>query len=492
MSYRFHVFLVFSLLSLLACSRLTNTYNETILNCGALPDAPGHYVQILDPNGEPLPADALTGKVLESGAVVQSLDFTSKGCLRAPDQGFIIIRSQDLKLSRALDAAELQTIPRLILREDRTSKLLPAEPLKDGRHYFGQTFYFVDPGYVLNFYSEDNLKNIEIEYCIDEIKDPENYDYAADSCLQPKYYFIDNLPKIDQGFWSVRYRKQTDQGDGTWSRYLLAVRVTCEGVLRDLDRIAATRCTDIDNLEIKGPGSLEKLKYVSRVSGNLRLEGNDSQSLRGIHNISSVGQLWIIDMKALKSIDFSPRRIKGEIQILLNPVLEDLAGFVSLERVERDLAIFENPVLRSLHGLRQLKSIGGSFLFYANTQIENFEGIDQLESISGDFRLTFMDGLRSFKGLNQLRDIGGTLYVVESDRLTTLDGLQGLRKVAELTLKDNDSLTNLDAIMSLEEATQGIGIVPFEPCGTSNLTLHPEKPVAVYCKNPPANPEPME
>ncbi|MDQ3234644.1 MAG: hypothetical protein M3Q07_22800, partial [Pseudobdellovibrionaceae bacterium] len=265
---------------------MSNKLDERALNCGVLPDADGHYVQLFDPDGEVIDGSQLTGKVLDSDVIIDTIDFTPKGCFRAPDRGFVIIRSQDLKLSSSLDAKELQTTLKLVLKEDKAFRLLPSEPLKDRRPYFGQTFYFVDPGYVLNFYSDDNLKNVEIEYCIDEIKDPKIFDFGPIDCLLPKYYFLNNLPRLEKGLWSVRYRKQTELGNLPWNRYLLAVKVKCEGILRDLEVIATARCTDIDNLDIKGPGSLERLEYLSKVTGNLRLEANDSKSLRGIHNIS--------------------------------------------------------------------------------------------------------------------------------------------------------------------------------------------------------------
>ncbi len=422
--------LLLCVMAALACSRLNNGYDETILNCGALPNTDSHFVQIFDPHGEPMAGSQLTGKVLDSGVVLASIDFTSKGCFQVPDQGMVIIRSQDLKLSRSLSATELHAIPKLILRDDDATRLLPSEPLRDRRSYFGETFYFVDPGYVLNFYSDENLKNIEIEYCIDEIKDPDEYDFDTVECLKPNYYYLDNLPRLDAGLWSVRYRKRTSPERSDWNNYLLAVRVECEGVVTNLEEVATTRCTDIDNLEIKGPGSLEHLKYVSKVTGNLKIEDNDSTSLRGIRNISSTGDLSIRAMSALRSLDIPPLSIKASISLVDNAALEDVDGLAHLGKIERHLSIYFNNSLRSIKGLRNIKAIGGDLDIDRNTKLDSLDGLSQLERVGGKLNMAFSENTKPAKGLTQLRRVGALSIGLQGDDSTySLAGLNNLERV---------------------------------------------------------------
>jgi hypothetical protein len=116
----------------------------------------------------------------------------------------------------------------------------------------------------------------------------------------------------------------------------------------------------------------------------------------------------------------------GEIRIIRNNLLQNLAGVPRVQSLER-FEVIDNANLQTLEGIQ-------------------FQG----GKISGPLNIQFNRSLTSLAGLESIREAEFYVWIFENDALESLDGLQNLESVTEwLTIENNDVLADCSAVEKL-------------------------------------------
>jgi len=212
--------------------------------------------------------------------------------------------------------------------------------------------------------------------------------------------------------------------------------------------ITFTTQEQIDNFQVNYPGCTE-------IKGDVIISDYFPEN---ITNLNGLGVL---------------NSIRGDLKIIVNPVLTSLAGLEGLTSIDSTLTISNNIGLLTLTGLEGLTSIGGDLTLIDNDALTNLSGLAGLTSIGRNIylsdnnsltSLTGLEGLTSINsnlnisnhislitltGLEGLTSIGGKLNITSNDFLISLTGLEGLSFIADLYLHDNSDLTSLTGLEGL-------------------------------------------
>ena len=141
--------------------------------------------------------------------------------------------------------------------------------------------------------------------------------------------------------------------------------------------------------------------------------------------------------------------ICGTLDISKNPLLPNLNGLENLTNLGR-LDIFDNPLLTNLEGLNNLNSVENLFFIGDNDVLIDLQGLGNLNSVNA-LNLYNNNSLINLEGLGNL-NLGG-LDIFENPLFTTLSGLNLLNSHMEaVSIMDNPSLENIDALLSLTSA----------------------------------------
>jgi hypothetical protein len=159
---------LFPILVLLCCSRISNGVNPSRLDCGADVDTTQSYTQFFDSNGWALGAEELELRALD-GSKSQPI-LTSQGCLQTNQRGLWLIRHRQRSIGGILDTQKLPAPQRFpltdISRENFTPQCPAAEisvdlnlqaVLPHANHYDGR-------GYEVQLTVNDAIHGIKKEY----------------------------------------------------------------------------------------------------------------------------------------------------------------------------------------------------------------------------------------------------------------------------------------------------------------------------------------
>ncbi|MFK8005992.1 MAG: T9SS type A sorting domain-containing protein [Saprospiraceae bacterium] len=199
-------------------------------------------------------------------------------------------------------------------------------------------------------------------------------------------------------------------------------------------------CTEVlGNFTIEGEiSNLDSLEQLTSVLGALRVSDCDSlMSLNGLHNINSVGSLWISghlnlkNLNGLESLDEIADGILiggndslitlngigtiiniGTLTIDTNPNLEDISSLSSLASIDGNLEVRSCHSLITLLGLQNITSVSSSIFIDDNAILENIQAIENIDLglLSGGFSLSFNPFLETcnyFNICNHLNNMGG-------------------------------------------------------------------------------------
>ena len=178
---------------------------------------------------------------------------------------------------------------------------------------------------------------------------------------------------------------------------------------------------------------------------NLTVEGEDITNLDGLAGI---------------------RIVNGWFFISGNPMLSDVSGLSDLELVTANVSIDLNPALSSLHGLHNLERIEGSFGVFDMESIDNLDDFSSLAEVSGRLTISGNAVLTSISGLGGI-ETASRVIINDNPLLQSLEGVGQFNYLQfGLEIRNNDSLTNLDALSGLEKLDASIMII----CGNDYCT----------------------
>lgn len=196
---------------------------------------------------------------------------------------------------------------------------------------------------------------------------------------------------------------------------------------------------DVDNFQINYPN-------CSVIDGNLAIFGSDIYDLSPLINITVVnGNISINSNSTLTSISGLQNITScNQINISLNPLLQDLDGLQSLQNITGHLVIIYNDGLQNINHLSNLTSFSGASI-YNNAQLSSLNGLQGITAAPGYLNIQ-NNNLTDLTGLNNL-STAGSMYIADNPGLTSFTGLENLTDVSGTMLIDNHPiLADLSAL----------------------------------------------
>lgn len=242
--------------------------------------------------------------------------------------------------------------------------------------------------------------------------------------------------------------------------------------LEDINEVGGLSIAD--NLVLT---NISALTGLSSLNESLFIGFNDAlTNLSGLGGITNVQtHLTISHNPVLANIDAlnSITSIGDILVIEHNPLLGSIAGLNSLSSVGGAIFINNNAGLSSISGLNGISAISGDLFIYLNTDLSTIAGFGILTSISGNLSLLTNINLNDISGFNALTTIGGSLVVNQTD-LADLSAFALVGSIGwELIIAFNESLTNIDGIQNINEASIGFLEIAGNPllavCDVQNI-----------------------
>jgi hypothetical protein len=238
-------------------------------------------------------------------------------------------------------------------------------------------------------------------------------------------------------------------------------------------------CTEMAAmLDINGNNitDLSSLNNLTSVYFGIKIESTHITSLAGLENLEYVGSYFIIKNNSLLtsisqlsnlnsvniSISFNNSLTSLEglnnltsssgINIADNPSLTSISALSGITFISNHLLIVRNNNLTSLNGLNNLTNLDGSLVIGGNNSLTSLSGLDNLQSVAHYLDILFNMQLTSIEALNNLEAIWGSLSIQGNNSLTTLSGLSNLSYVEQISITQNEVLTDITALQNVNPA----------------------------------------
>lgn len=206
------------------------------------------------------------------------------------------------------------------------------------------------------------------------------------------------------------------------------------------------------NFVVSSAIDLLALASCTSIGGSLTIDGTSVESLEGLQNLASVGNLYVnynpslVDISHLSSLT----TVIGTFQLIGNAAIPNLDGLEQLTTVGAQLRIQSNGGLLDIDGLSALETVGSHLRIQTNTQLMSVAGLSSLRTVGGHFDILQNHGLTDLQGLGSLESVGKIFYIRSNNSLTTLQGISpNLTSVGNLYIYNNQSLLAVDHLTGL-------------------------------------------
>ncbi len=314
-----------------------------------------------------------------------------------------------------------------------------------------------------------------------------------------------------------------DDCDGLVDEYVGDLALDSEAAV---DSFCATYASVEGTLDLDGLGSLRGLGCLRAVSGSLRVSGLTGRDLRGLEQLTRVGdaamfggddaELGWLDASSIQSMEGLERLafVGGDFWVAHSEV-SDLGGAPRLREVGGGVVLYDLPLVNVslpvetlgvgvwLESLPELASVetpqlvamgggywfervawnSGSFTVDGPLEIPGTLGLVELpDGACGGWTLPETVGavwvsgteLADLSGLEDLREVEGNVVIAGNTRLRDLSALDGLESVGgDLSIWNNTRLPDWDGFASLETiggTLRLVGTGPTLVSGFSALT----------------------
>ena len=206
---------------------------------------------------------------------------------------------------------------------------------------------------------------------------------------------------------------------------------------------------------IYNSADLAALEDFTEVRGKLHIESSGLPDLHALSALTTVtNEVLIQNCGALTSLEGLDGLINvGSIKISQNDLLTSLGGLSALTNIgdgSGDLQIQGNPLLTSLEGLENVTQAGNVNVL--SSRLLSFRGLNNLAEIR-DLHAYYNHDLLTLDGLESLTTVSGDIHFSDNSSLTTTAGLDGLVTIRGLGFANNESLSSIDSLFSIEEFT---------------------------------------
>lgn len=229
------------------------------------------------------------------------------------------------------------------------------------------------------------------------------------------------------------------------------------------------------SIEISSEADMATLSGCSAIGGRLTIVGDQIVSLAGLGNIAEVRGVLTVQNTSLDKLDgLTCLRSVGGLSLIDNSLLSDLGELSDVEITIVDytpvsdgtgrgkVSIINNPLLSNLDALSGLGDEISEIAVVGNAGLSSLPELTELSRLEA---ITFSnnDALSSLSGIDSLEDIDDSLSIEGNESLIDLTGLDNLVSVgkvtyATITISDNTSLANLDALMHITQIDASLDV----------------------------------
>ena len=207
---------------------------------------------------------------------------------------------------------------------------------------------------------------------------------------------------------------------------------------------------NLDLESFNGLGSLQEVGTAFQVNGTPKIK-----NFLGLNELSQVNQLSvnnndsIVNFEGLESLTFF-----NQATINDNPKLENFVGLEGLENIgsPNNIAFFmltNNDTFVDFTGLENVENIIANITLDSLNSFEGFNGLENLQLMYSLY-MNKCPVFNDFSNLNNIEMLEN-LEIYYSDAMEGLNGLENLKYIYNsLTLIENGSLTDIDALQNLE------------------------------------------
>lgn len=325
--------------------------------------------------------------------------------------------------------------------------------------YFGQSTYFVEPGYPIKFVSvNDTLAGTHIEYCLVPAEN------AVSACANPLVYGVENPLLIASGASRLVYRTFDAAGNGLsegWQSVSIQARKTCKVVdfLQSLTQVHPLTCQVLEgdlDLTLMDPKAFPLLDQFIEVTGRILYQSETATSVPGFQNLHAAFGIDI-NLGAELPTDFTSfpqlRQLK-ELTLRLSMGGRSVDAFNDIKQMLRiNLANIEN--VKELRVLRSLQTVDDYLWIYSLDTMTNLDFLSRLTR-AGHLRIRLCDELRDLKALKNLTSVA-TIEITTNPKLTSLEGLEGVVFIEKLVLSGL-GIRDFTGLQNLKEVTFGLWV----------------------------------
>ncbi|MBF0469879.1 MAG: hypothetical protein HQL48_00740 [Gammaproteobacteria bacterium] len=249
---------------------------------------------------------------------------------------------------------------------------------------------------------------------------------------------------------------------------------------------------------------LSHFSLVSVIDGDLQLESDALQTIKGMNRLQRVNSLTLSNMKNLVEITgFNGLSEMQNLEIGNNPKLESIRGFFRFfagsKRLNGALKIISNKRLTSVSFLSGLEATASSLYLHHNG-LTSLSGLESLQEVGASLSLS-SNSLVNLEPLASLHTVQGMVGVAFNN-LVSLEGLEKLTAIGvtrwgtqyrSLAIQGNPQLQDLRALSGAVSLT-GYSIIYLDRDHDYPLLPPPESPfyrqrIACYCDQDEVNTE---
>ena len=204
-----------------------------------------------------------------------------------------------------------------------------------------------------------------------------------------------------------------------------------------------------DIVSVAGLSSITEVK-------DLAVQSTMLTSLEGLHNLTSVSQVFIYKnsrLKAINNLSLKETTTAG-LAIERNNSLEDISGFGNLQGEIYRVEINNNPLLKSLEGLDGLEVIEERLQIINNPNLENLHPLAGLTT-AASVKIINNAKLKNLEGLENLQS-SSWFEIGNNENLVSLEGLHGLTTLTKyMEIYGNKNLSNFCGLGNLVSRPNG-------------------------------------
>lgn len=273
--------------------------------------------------------------------------------------------------------------------------------------------------------------------------------------------------------------------------------------------------------------SLSPLSSLTSIEGNFIIIENtiELKNLNGLNHAFSTANLRVTNNRKLESFDGFDKLQPKTVEIVDNPLLENIEGlgnvsdfiytiyidncplisnlncFANVKTIANSLQILEIHGLTDLFGLEQVESIGtelgsgvccgGALELVRNDNLVSLNGLGNLNTLEEGLSLLYNKSLTNIDGLSKLSNFTGEIKIDDNPLLSSISGLSLITKTANFKI-NSSSITNLDGLANLSHVWGDLNIFNNSKltdfCGLQNLVSNDGVSGLYYIGNNAYNP----